>query len=467
VAGDVHLDSATGRRLLAAAALGTGVTFFDSDAVNVALPAIGDALGGGIASLQWVTNAFLIVLGPLLLVGGAAGDRFGRRRMYLAGLAVFAAGTVAAASAPTMVVLLAARALQGAGAVLLVPVSLAIASTAFRDEDRGAAIGWWSGLTATSAVIGPVVGGALTSWLSWRAVFGADLVLIAVAAWLGWRHLVVVPEQGRAGRVDLLGAVLAVTALGGTVFTLIQGQLWGFDHPGVLIAAVLAAVAVPAFLFAERYRNDPLVPLGMFRDRRFGVGNVVTALVYFAFSGLLFLVVILLQEALAYSAASAGVAILPVTAALLVLSPLAGRAADSVEPRWIIATGALTAAVGLVLLGVLDVSDYARGLLPGLAVFGAGMALTVAPLTSTVLAGADERDEAVASGVNTAVARVGGTLAVAVLPLLAGLSLEASDAAIISAFQRATLIAAGCCAAGAAAAWAMVQRSATDDSTEG
>lgn len=435
--------------MLAAAALGTGVTFFDSDAVNVALPSIGKALGGGVASLQWVTNAFLIVLGALLLVGGAAGDRFGRRRMYLVGLAGLAAGTVAAASAPNLGVLLGARVVQGVGAVLLVPVSLAIASTAFRHEDRGAAIGWWSGLTATSAVIGPVVGGALTSWLSWRAVFGADLVLVGTAAWMGWRHLEVLPEHHRSARIDAPGAAMAVTALGGTVFALIQGRRWGFDHPAVLTAAVFAAVAVPAFLLIERQRSDPLVPLDMFGDRRFGIGNVVTAAVYFAFSGLLFLVVILLQEALGYSAASAGVAVLPVTAALFVISPLAGRAADRVEPRWIIGVGALTAAGGLVLLSVLDVSDYARGLLPGLAVFGIGMALTVAPLTSTVLAGADERDESVASGVNTAVARIGGTLAVALLPVLAGLSLEASAASITSAFQRATLIAAGFCATGA------------------
>lgn len=458
----IHLASSTGRRVLAAAALGTGVTFFDSDAVNVALPAIGNDFGGGIASLQWVTNAFLIVLGALLLVGGAAGDRFGRRRMYLVGLGVLATGTALAAAAPVLGVLLAARVVQGAGAVLIAPVSLAIASTAFSEEDRGAAIGWWSGLTATSAVVGPVVGGTLTSWFTWRAVFGADLVLIGAAAWLGWRHLDVVPEERRSGRIDVAGAVAAVSALGGTVFALIQGQRWGFGHPAVLTAAVLAALAVPVFVSVERSQPEPLLPLEMFGDRRFGVGNVVTAVVYFAFSGLLFFVVILLQEGLGYSAAASGVAVLPVTAALLLLSPVAGRAADRVEPRWIIGSGALFAAGGLLLLAALDVSDYARGLLPGLTLFGIGMALTVAPLTSTVLAGADQQDESVASGVNSAIARVGGTLAVAVLPVLAGLSLGTPAPEVTAAFQRATLIAAGCCATGALVALAALRRARSE-----
>lgn len=435
----LRLGTPTGRRVLGAAVLGTGATFFDGDAITVALPAISDDLGASTADLQWILNLFLLVLASFLLIGGSLADRYGRRRMFLTGTVVFAVASILAMAAPGMRVLLAARVLQGGGAALLVPVSLSIVSVGYVDEDRSAAIGWWSGLTATSSVIGPVVGGALTSAWSWRGVLAAEVVILAVTAWLATRYLIV-PEAQRTGRVDVVGALMGALAVGGVTFALIQGPGWGYLSLGVVAAMAVSGLSFPAFLVVESRRGDPMLPLGLFRSRRFSVGNAVTTGIYFVFSGLLFVVVIMLQEALGYSPTAAGFAILPITGLLLGLSPGAGRLADRIGARWLLTAGPAIAAAGLLMLASSNPAHYVTGLLPGLVVLGLGMATTVAPLTSTVLAGVDEQHESLASGVNTAIARTAGVLAIASVPAASGFAIDLAPTDMIDAFQDAATV---------------------------
>jgi EmrB/QacA subfamily drug resistance transporter len=435
----LRLGTPTGRRVLAAAVLGTGATFFDGDAITVALPAISDDLGVGTAGLQWIVNLFLLVLASFLLIGGSLADRYGRRRMFLAGTVLFTVASIVAMAAPGMKLLLAARVLQGGGAALLVPVGLSIVSAGYVDEDRSAAIGWWSGLTATSSVIGPVVGGVLTSAWSWRGVLGAEVAILAVTGWLSAKHLVV-PEAERSGHVDLAAAFAGAVAVGGLTFALIQGPVWGYLSPGVLAALAASGLSFPAFLVVESRRRDPMLPLELFRSRRFSVGNAVTTGVYFVFSGVLFVVVIMLQEALDYSPTAAGFAILPITGLLLGVSPVAGRLADRIGARWHLTAGPAVTAVGLLILASSNTADYVTGLLPGLAVFGLGMAATVAPLTSTVLAGLDERHQSLGSGVNTAIARTAGVLSIASVPTASGFAIDLGRQEMIRAFQDAAVL---------------------------
>lgn len=463
-AGPVALRTPDGRGLLAAAVLGTGVTFFDGDALTVALPAIADDLHVGISSLQWLLNLFVLVLGAFLLVGGSLADRIGRRPIFLFGLAVLAAGSVIATVAPELWILFIARVLQGAGAALLVPVSLAVVSTNFTNDDRSAAIGWWSGLTATSSVIGPLAGGFLATVSSWRSVFMAELVLTAAASWFAIRHLPTADGERTRLRthIDLAGAAVAALTIVGAMFALIQGPTWGWTDPFILAAAMLGVGGVPLFVAVERHQRDPMLPLSLFRSRRFSVGNLITGGVYFAFSGVLFLIVVLLQEALGYSPVAAGLAILPITGFLLTLSPIAGRLADRLGARTVLTIGPVVAAAGLTILGTTASPDYLTGLLPGVAVFGIGAGISVAPLTSTVLAGVDDRHETLASGTNTAIARIAGLLAIAALPAISSFELDTPAPQLLDAFRTAMLATAGVTAlAGLAAAIGLV----TNDST--
>lgn len=451
-AGTVSLGSHEGRGLLAAAVLGTGVTFFDGDALTVALPAIADDLDVGISSMQWLLNLFVLVLGAFLLVGGSLGDRIGRRPIFLTGLVVLAAGTLVAAIAAELWMLYAARILQGAGAALVVPVSLAVVSTTFTDDDRSAAIGWWSGLTATSSVIGPVAGGFLTTVASWRGIFVTELALIAAASWFAIRHLPSTDRGGPDKHIDVAGATIAALTIVGATFALIQGPTSGWTDPFVVAAGTLSILGLPSFIALERRKREPMIPLSLFRSRRFSVGNLITVGIYFSFSGVLFLIVVLLQEALAYSPVDAGLAILPITFFLLALSPIAGRLTDRFGARLMLTIGPAIAATGLAILGITASPDYRTGLLPGLVVFGIGAGISVAPLTATVLAGVDDRHETLASSANTATARTAGLLAIAALPAISTFELDIPAPQLLDAFRTAMLVTAGVtCLAGLAA----------------
>lgn len=338
----------------------------------------------------------------------------------------------------------------------MVPLSLAVVSVGFVDRDRSAAIGWWSGLTATSSVVGPVVGGSVTSLWSWRGVFAIEAAVLLVVLWLALKH-VHVAETDRSGPLDAVGAATAVVAVGGMVFAVVQGRMWGFTSPPVVLAAIVGVLAVPLFVLVEHRRRDrdPMLPLHLFRSRRFTAGNVVTAGVYFAFSGVLFIVIVTLQEALAYSPVMAGVAILPMSGLLVGLSPVAGRVVDRVGPKLMLTAGPATVAAGAVLLAALDPRDYFSGLLPGLALFGLGLAMTVAPLTSTVLAGVADQYESLASGANSSVARIAGALAIAVLPAVTGFAVDLPRDEMLEAYRTALFVAAAAAIVVTAVGWSL------------
>ena len=448
----VRLRSARGRGVLVATVLGSGVAFLDSTVVNVALPVLGQELHAGIAGLQWTMDAYLLTLTALLLLGGSLGDALGRRKTFVAGLAWFALASAACGLAPSIGALAAARAVQGAGAALLVPGSLAVLRSSFAEEEQGRAVGAWAGLSGVTAAVGPLVGGWLITAWSWRVIFFLNLPLAAAAAWAALRCI---PESRTTGlRVDVPGALAATLGLGGCVYALIEAPVRG---PGVAVAAALGAASLAAFVWIEARHPDPMLPLDLFRSRQFSGANAVTLAVYFALSGATFLLIIHLQSVLGYSPLAAGAALTPVTLLLLVLSPPAGKLASRIGYRAPMTAGPLIAAVGVALLAKVGRdSSYVSGVLPGIAVLGLGLAATVAPLTTAVLAGAKELHAGVAAAVNTAISRLAGLLAVALLPLLAGIS--AADAGSLAAgFPRAMWICAAVCAAGGLCALATLR----------
>ena len=438
------------------------MAFLDGTVVNVALPAIGRDFGAGLAGLQWILDAYLLTLGALLLLGGALGDRYGRRRVFEAGLLAFSAASALCGLAPNLELLVAARALQGVGGALLVPGSLALLSASFAPDDRGAAVGAWSGLAGAFSALGPFLGGWLVDAVSWRLVFLINLPVAVATVWIVRIH---VPESRdpavTGGRLDVPGAATATVALAGIVFALIEGTAHGASAP-VVAAGIVGVVALVAFPRLERERAQPLVPLELFRSRQFSGANATTLAVYGAFAGALFLFVVQLQQGLGYSALEAGSAMLPVTVLLLLLSRSAGRLGQRVGPRLPMTAGPLLAGGGLLLLsGVGPGTAYATGILPGVVVFGAGLALTVAPLTAAVMAAVEERHLGVGSGVNNAVARVAGLLSVALLPFAAGLSgVDPGEPAFTTGVADALRISAAGCAAGGVVAFASVRRAA-------
>ena len=462
-AGTVRMGTRAGRWVILATVLGSGIAFLDGTVVNVALPAIGRDLGSGITGLQWTLDAYLLTLGSLLLLGGALGDRYGRRRIFAMGLVCFSAASILCGVAPSLGTLVAARALQGIGGALLLPSSLALLSASFHHDDRGRAVGAWSGLAGVASAIGPFLGGWLVDAVSWRLVFLINLPLAAVAVWVVRHH---VPESSDAeavpgGKLDLAGATAASVGLAGVVFALIEGSAEGVSAR-VALAAVVGVGALLAFPLVERRHAEPLVPLELFRSRQFTGANATTFAVYGAFAGALFLFVVLLQQGLGYSALEAGASLLPVTVLLVLLSASAGRLAQRVGPLLPMTAGSVVAGAGLLLMsGVAPGVRYATGILPGVVVFGLGLSLTVAPLTSAVMAAVEERHLGVGSGVNNAVARVAGLLSVAVLPALAGLSgVDPADPAFAEGVQEALRIAAAVCALGGLVALVSVRASA-------
>lgn len=451
----VRYRSPAGRWLLAATVLGSGIAFLDGTVVNVALPAISGDLGASVAGLQWILDAYLVTLSALLLLGGSLGDRFGRRRMFVAGLGWFTVASLLCGVAPSPGFLIAARALQGVGGALLVPGSLSLIAATFSPDDRGRAIGAWSGLAGVTSAIGPFLGGWLIDAASWRLIFLINVPLAAAAAWIAVRY---VPETkaSEARPLDVPGAVLVTAGLAGIAYTAIERS-----GAASVAAGALGAGALVAFVAVERASSHAMLPLELFRSRQFSGANLTTFAVYAALSGALFLVVLRLQVSLGYSALEAGASLVPFTVCMLFLSPAAGQLAQRIGPRLPMAAGPVVAAGGLMLFSRISPGErYATTVLPAVVVFGLGMALTVAPLTAAVLAGVEERFAGVASGVNNAVARLAGLLAVAVLPGLAGIAAdETLTTSLDHGFATAVRISAALCALGGGVAALLVRDS--------
>ena len=442
--------------MLLATVLGSGVVFLDGTVVNVALPAIARDFHASVASLQWTIDAYLLTLSALMLLGGSAGDRYGRRSVFVVGLVAFSLASAACAAAPGVGFLIAARAVQGVGGALLVPGSLAIIASVFDPDDRGRAIGAWSGLAGGSTALGPVLGGWLLAAGSWRFVFLLNLPLAAVAAVVAQRW---VPDtrSPQHAPLDVTGAITASLALAGLSYAAIERH--GGGATTLLVAGAVLAVV---FMAHERRSSHPMLPLATFRSAQFSGANLTTLAVYGALSAALFLVVLRLQVSLHYSALSAGAALVPFTVIMLALSSTAGRVAQRIGARLPMTLGPFVTAIGMLLFARLASGmSYLSGVLPATVVFGIGMSITVAPLTAAVLASVDDSIMGVASGINNAVARLAGLLAVAVLPGLAGIDPGRSlryglDAGYVSALR----ISAGLCAAGGVAAFLFVRRTA-------
>lgn len=403
------------RLTVAAAVLGSIVVFIDSTVVNVALPAITDDLGGGLAGQQWLSSAYLLTLGALLLIGGSLGDLHGRRRMFVVGLLGFGVASMLCAVAPTIELLIAARALQGLAGALLVPNTLGLIVARFPPHDRGAAIGSWTAWSGIAMIAGPLVGGVIVDSISWRWIFAINVVPVA-AALLIVLQVDAEHDEPTPGHLDLPGAVLGTLGLGGAVFALIEQQTRGWTDPLILVTLIGGLGALVAFVRVERASAHPMLDLNLFRERNFAVGNASTLAIYGGLGAVPFFLVLFLQQVAGYSALQAGLATLPVTFEMFLLSKRWGALADRIGPRLFMGGGPVVAGIGIALLARLDASgDYLTDALPGILVFGFGLSLTVAPLTATVLGGVDERHAGMASAINNATARIGSLLAVAAI----------------------------------------------------
>ena len=451
----VRLGTATGRAVVLAAVLGSGMTLLDGTVVNVALHTIGEDLDASLAELQWVTNGYLLSLASFILLGGSLGDRFGRRRVFVIGTIWFALASLLCGIAPTPEVLIAARVLQGAGAALLTPGSLAMIQGAFVREDRAKAIGTWSGLGSVAAAIGPFLGGALVQYASWRWIFLINLPLAVVTVMIAQRSVPETRDPNAPKRFDVVGAVLAALALGGLTYTLIE---WGSSlAPWALVVMVLATVG---YLVDEHRSDHPMLPLGIFRDRTFSAANAMTLVVYAALGAVLFFLVLQLQTVGGYGALEAGLATLPLTICMVFLARKGGELGSRIGPRIPMTCGPLVMAAGtLLLMRVGPDVNYWTDVLPGITVFGLGLALMVAPLTATVLAAAPDEHAGIASGVNNAVARAGSLLAVAALPIAVGLmGDDYTDPGVFdAAYDQATLICAVLLAVGGLISWVTIR----------
>lgn len=450
-AGGLRLDSAAGRWVLVVTVLGSGMAFLDSTVVNVALPRLGDDLDASFAGLTWISNGYLLTLASLILVGGSVGDRLGRKRTYLAGAVGFAVASLLCGLAPTVPALVAARLLQGAAGAFLVPGSLALIQASFHPDDRARAIGAWSGLAGITTAFGPFLGGWLVDAASWRWVFLLNLPVAAVVLVAGRRHLVESRDPTVRGRPDLLGATVGALGLAAATYGLIEED--------VLVGSVGVAGLV-AFVLVEARTPHPMMPLGVFRSRQFSGANGVTFAVYGALGAALFLLGLVLQRALGYSPLAAGAATIPLTLVMLAFSARSGALAQRIGPRIPMTVGPLVITVGLLLMLRIDAGgSYVGQVLPAILVFATGLVLTVAPLTSTVLAAADASHAGVASGINNAIARTGGLLAVAALPLVAGFDASAAVPAtvLLEGFHRSVVAAAILTLLGAVLAWATIR----------
>jgi EmrB/QacA subfamily drug resistance transporter len=452
---ELTYDSPRGRWVVAGTVLGSAMAAIDATVVGIALPAIGRDFDTGLAALQWVVTAYTLTLAGLLLVGGALGDRLGRRRIFLIGVVWFAVASVLCGIAPSADFLIGARALQGVGAALLTPGSLAILEASFTPRDRGRAIGAWSGLSGVATAIGPFLGGWFVEAVSWRLIFAINLPVAVVVVLVTWRHVPESRDPDATGQIDIAGAVFVTLGLVGLTYGLIEGPARGWTDPIVQIALIGGAFLLVLFVAWESRVREPLLPLSLFASTQFTATNVVTFAVYGALGGALFLLPIQLQQVSGYTALEAGVSLLPITVIMLALSARSGALATRIGPRVQMSVGPVLVGAGLALFTRVDENgSYLTQVLPAVTVLGLGLATTVAPLTATALATAPARHAGTASAVNNDVARAGGLIAVAVLPGLAGITGAAYlvPAEFSAGFHTASLISAGVCVLGGALA---------------
>ena len=408
------MTSAEKRLVLVAAILGTTVVTVDSTVVNVALPAIADDLGGGLAGQQWTSNAYLVTLGSLLLIGGSLGDLFGERRMFALGVGGFGVTSLFCAVAPTIELLVVARALQGVCGAILTPAALAVIVAVFPPDERGKAVGAWTAWGGIGTVLGPLIGGQLVDAASWRWIFAINIPIVLLTLFIVFRAVPEGRERDPNARVDVVGATLCALGLAGMTFGLIEQPLRGWGDPAVFLTLAIGAALFAGFIAWEARTDHPMLPLGLFRRRNFAIGNIETFSMYGGLGLLFFFLVLFLQQVAGYNALEAGAASIPVTLVMFALSTRFGMMADRHGPRFFMGVGPLIAALGLAWFLRLDADvDYVTDLLPGLLVFAVGLSLTVAPLTATVLADADESNAGIASGVNNAIARVASLVAIA------------------------------------------------------
>lgn len=443
--GAVRWGSPVARGVLAATITGSGMAMLDSTIVNVALPRIGEQLGATVAGLQWILDGYLLSLSALILIAGSLGDRYGRRKVFLIGVVWFGLASLLCGIAPSTDLLVVARILQGVGGALLTPGSLAILQSSFAREDRSKAIGAWSGLGGIAAAIGPLVGGLLVQIWSWRLAFLVNLPVAALCVWLTRRYVPESCDERMGGRPNIASTVLGAVGLAGVTAALVEAPVYGVST-FVVAAGVVGIAGLASFVALQRRSRDPLVPPDMFADRTFVLSNALTFVVYAALGGVLLLLILQLQVSLGYPPTLAGLAGLPITIIMLLLSAPSGKLAQAIGPKTQLIVGPFVVALGFVLLtNAVPGASYLDGVFPGVLIFGLGLAIVVAPVTATVLAAAEDRHAGVASGVNNAIARTGSLLAVAVLPAIAGLTGAAytDPVALTRGWQMALWVCAG------------------------
>lgn len=448
---DIRWGTPLARGVLAATILGSGMAMLDGTVVNIALPKIGAEFRASVSGLQWILDGYLLTLAALILVAGSLGDRYGRRRVYLLGVVWFSVSSVLCGLALNIEMLVAARVLQGIGGALLTPGALAIIQSSFHREDRPRAIGAWSGLGGLAAAIGPLVGGVLVQAWSWRLAFLINVPIGLAVVWLSRKYVPESRDESMTGNPDLWGSVLTAVGLAGITAALVEGPGRGIGDPLVLACGVVGIAALAGFVVLQQRGRDPLVPPDIFANRTFTVANLVTFVVYAALGGVMMLFVIQLQVSLGYPPTLAGLASLPISVIMLLLSARSGKLAQKFGPKPFLVVGPFVIALAMIMYTrVTPGASYVFTVLPAVIVFGLGLTCVVAPVTATVLASVEDRHAGVASGVNNAIARTGGLLAVAVLPAAAGLSGEsyANPTTMTSGWQTAMWICAALCAVG-------------------
>ena len=456
----VKYGEASGWWVVATTVLGSGIAFLDSSVVNVALPRIAQGLHTGIAGLQWTVDGYLLMLGSLILTGGSLGDLFGRRRMFVTGLSIFTVSSFLCGVAPNIGTLIAARAIQGIGGALLVPQSLAIIGAVFDGKDQTRAVALWAGLSGVSTLFGPALGGWLVGY-SWRWIFFINLPLAAICIAMAIARVPESSDPESGKRLDIPGSIAAAGGLAGLVYMLIEGPGKGFTSPSILTAGIIGGIMLIAFVVIERRTKVPMIPGRIFRSKQFTGANLTTALVYAGLYGVSFFVTLQLQVRLGYSPLESGFATIPITVLLLVLSPYAGRISMRWGPRLPMTIGPIVIGIGNYMMGGIRPGDhYLSGVFPSQVVFGLGLSLMVAPLTAAMLAAVEKRHMGVGSAINNAVARVGGLLAIALLPALVGA--HAGEAPTNNQYGHALLIAAAWALAGGVIAFATIRRAAPE-----